>query len=115
LSLIPIEIKSGKTIASDALAGLNQWLSLAGDAASGGILIRGGEDAYRRNDIAVQPWWAFQPQQYSSCVFVRVSRRCLGRALPSDAGVACHPGGGDGADIRRDASDVMNGILANLP
>jgi len=57
--LIPIEVKSGKTIASDALAGLNRWLSLAGDTASGGILIHGGKDAYRRNDITIQPWWAF--------------------------------------------------------
>lgn len=55
--LIPIEIKSGKTVASDAFAGLEKWLDLAGDTASEGILIHGGEQAYRRGQVTVQPWW----------------------------------------------------------
>jgi predicted AAA+ superfamily ATPase len=54
--LIPVEIKSGKTISGDALGGLEKWRALAGDACLEPILIHGGADSYRRNGVHLVGW-----------------------------------------------------------
>lgn len=54
--LMPIEIKSGKTIARDAFSGLDKWQALAGDAAINPTLIYGGSDDYRQNRVQVWGW-----------------------------------------------------------
>jgi len=56
VGLMPIEIKSGKTIARDAFNGLDKWQALAGDAAVNPTLIYGGSDEYRRNGVQVCGW-----------------------------------------------------------
>jgi predicted AAA+ superfamily ATPase len=55
-SLMPIEIKSGKTVASDSFAGLEKWRNLAGNAAIEPALIYGGSDEYSHNGIKVIGW-----------------------------------------------------------
>ncbi|MHB8989140.1 MAG: ATP-binding protein [Desulfobulbia bacterium] len=55
--LMPIEIKSGKTVNRDFFSGLERWLSLAGDIALSPILIHGGTDApYHHKGIQVRGW-----------------------------------------------------------
>jgi len=53
---VPIEIKTGMTVASDALAGLNFFAALSGT--DEGILIYGGEEGDRRRSHHVRPWFA---------------------------------------------------------
>ena len=52
---IPVEIKSGATIASDFFRGLRYWEKLAGNAHPG-ILVYGGDDSFRRDGVAVRSW-----------------------------------------------------------
>lgn len=52
---IPVEIKSGATIASDFFRGLRHWEKLAGNPGRG-ILVYGGTDSYRRDGVAVRSW-----------------------------------------------------------
>jgi len=55
--LMPIEIKSGKTVNRDFFSGLERWLSLAGDSAFSPLLIHGGTDAlYHHKGIQVRGW-----------------------------------------------------------
>ncbi len=54
--LMPIEIKSGRTVTRESFAGLEKWRSLAGDAAAAPALIYGGEENYRRKDVQVVGW-----------------------------------------------------------
>jgi hypothetical protein len=53
---IPVEVKAGRTVASDFLAGLDRYTTLSGDPE--GILVYGGDDAYRRRTHHVRPWFA---------------------------------------------------------
>lgn len=55
-SLMPIEIKSGKTVARDSFAGLDKWRALAGDTAREPTLIYGGNEEYRQNGLRVVGW-----------------------------------------------------------
>jgi len=55
--LIPIEIKSGETIASDYFDQLNYWRSLSGDENSPAALVYGGQRSYRRSGCIVHPWF----------------------------------------------------------
>ena len=57
-ALYPIEIKSGQTISSDAFTALTWWSRTAGQDLANASLIYGGDRAYRRNKVAVQPWFA---------------------------------------------------------
>lgn len=52
--LLPIEVKSGMTVPSDAFAGLDWFCDLAGEP--GGVLITGGDEAYLRGRHVVQTW-----------------------------------------------------------
>lgn len=54
--LMPVEIKSGRTLTRDSFAGLEKWCSLAGDAAERPSLIYGGDDAYQQKGIRVMGW-----------------------------------------------------------
>lgn len=52
---VPVEIKSGATIASDFFKGLNHWGRMAGGAMRG-VLVYGGDRSFRRNDVSVRSW-----------------------------------------------------------
>jgi predicted AAA+ superfamily ATPase len=54
--LLPIEIKSGSTIASDWFKPLVKWSGLAGSVAQTPWLVYGGEQCQTRQDIEVLPW-----------------------------------------------------------
>jgi len=51
---VPVEVKSGETVAADFLAGLDYFMGLAGVA--GGILVYGGDKTYLRRDHQVRSW-----------------------------------------------------------
>jgi hypothetical protein len=54
--LVPVEIKSGKTITHEAFTGLLKWCSLAGKLAAEPVLIYGGSDSYRQSGVKVVGW-----------------------------------------------------------
>lgn len=54
--LIPIEIKSSKTIVADYFKGLHYWTSLAGLAADKGYIIYGGTQTQQRQQGSVLGW-----------------------------------------------------------
>lgn len=56
-ALVPVEIKSGGTVAPDMLAGLQRWMDLTGTGQSP-TLIYGGSEACIRQGISVRPWFA---------------------------------------------------------
>jgi len=53
---MPIEIKSGKTIARETFTGLEKWSALAGKAVIEPTLIYGGSESYRHKGIRVLGW-----------------------------------------------------------
>lgn len=55
--LVPIEVKSGRTVAPDAAAGLRWWLGQAGNENTTGVLVHGGDAAFGMREVAVRPWW----------------------------------------------------------
>lgn len=55
-TLLPLEIKSGQTVASDFFDGLRRWVGIAGDAAGQPWLLYGGEGRYQRSGTEVVPW-----------------------------------------------------------
>jgi hypothetical protein len=55
-TLVPVEIKSGKTVSPDAFTGLARWRALAGEVAGEPILIHGGSDSHRRSGVKVVGW-----------------------------------------------------------
>lgn len=57
--LVPVEIKSGATVARDAFAGLDYWIGLSGTTDARGVLVFGGDNApYRYRGHLVRPWYA---------------------------------------------------------
>jgi predicted AAA+ superfamily ATPase len=57
--LVPVEVKSGRTVAGDFFAGLEYWLGLPGNAEKQGVLVHGGDDQpHRRRGHTVRPWFA---------------------------------------------------------
>ncbi len=54
--LLPIEIKSGRSVTREAFAGLEKWRALAGDAAMGSVLVYGGDESYRHKEVTVTGW-----------------------------------------------------------
>ncbi|MDY0002461.1 MAG: ATP-binding protein [Polyangia bacterium] len=56
--LLPIEVKSGATIASDWFEGLERWQSLAKDRSLRPHLVYGGNDRQTRRAAEVLPWSA---------------------------------------------------------
>ncbi len=59
--LLPIEEKSGKTVASDWLDGLKSWRAFARKHAKHGVLIYGGDESYFREGIAITTWRKARP------------------------------------------------------
>lgn len=55
--VIPVEMKSSRTIASDFFKGLRYWLSLKGNTQTSGVLIYGGIELNKRDNIIVKPWY----------------------------------------------------------
>lgn len=56
--LLPVEIKSGRTVVADSFKGLKFWLSLRGNPQEKGALVYGGDKGFIRNGINVRPWFA---------------------------------------------------------
>ena len=54
--LLPIEIKSGETVAEDFFKGLEHWRRLTGKAEAPGALVYGGERSYHQRGFAVYAW-----------------------------------------------------------
>ena len=54
--LLPVEVKSGITVASDAVKGLRWWLDLPANPNRRGVLVHGGVDSYETKGITVLPW-----------------------------------------------------------
>lgn len=52
---IPIEIKSGETVAKDFFDALDQYTELSGDP--NGVLVHGGQETYMRRNHHVRAWW----------------------------------------------------------
>lgn len=52
---VPVEVKAGTTVAGDFLAGLDRYVEMSGG--QGGILVYGGEEAYRHRSHLVRPWF----------------------------------------------------------
>ena len=54
--LIPVEIKSGATVARDFFVGLEKWMALSGNLGTDPLLIYGGENSYQHKRIRVFGW-----------------------------------------------------------
>jgi predicted AAA+ superfamily ATPase len=55
-NLMPVEIKSGETVASDFLAGLRFWRGLVRNPAAPAALIYAGDRSFRREGVTVYRW-----------------------------------------------------------
>ena len=55
-TLMPIEIKSGQTVATDFFDGLRTYLALAGKKSKSSALVYGGTRAQTRDKVTVYPW-----------------------------------------------------------
>lgn len=55
-ALRPVEVKSGETVAADALRNLRWWTGLPDNPNRGGLLVHGGDRAFRQGDFDVLPW-----------------------------------------------------------
>jgi predicted AAA+ superfamily ATPase len=53
---VPVEVKSGQTLAGDAFKGLHFWRQLVGDPDAPAALVYGGERLYCRHGIMVYSW-----------------------------------------------------------
>lgn len=54
--LMPVEIKSGRTVTPDSFAGLQKWSALAGEVAVTPTLVHGGEESFQHKDVRVVGW-----------------------------------------------------------
>jgi hypothetical protein len=57
-SLIPVEIKSAQTVASDFFDILAYWRKVSGGPDTPAVLIYGGDQSFRRSGVLVYPWFA---------------------------------------------------------
>ena len=57
-SLIPLEVKSAQTVASDFFDNLNYWRAVSGDETAPAALVYGGETAFKRSGVFVYPWYS---------------------------------------------------------
>ncbi|MCD4749696.1 MAG: ATP-binding protein, partial [Thermoanaerobaculales bacterium] len=55
--LLPIEVKSGRTVRGDSLNTLRWWVDLEGNPNTSGVLVHGGNDAYGFQGMTVRPWF----------------------------------------------------------
>jgi hypothetical protein len=54
--VMPVEIKSGQTIAPDFLNGLKKWRELSGSPERPAMLVYGGSAAHTAHNVAIVPW-----------------------------------------------------------
>lgn len=54
--LIPVEIKSGQTVAADFLRPVRRWQELAGHQSGNPVLVYGGSQRQQRSDCQIVPW-----------------------------------------------------------
>lgn len=54
--LIPVEVKSGETVPSDAIRNLAWWTGLPGNPNQHGFLVHGGTRSFLHKNFAVLPW-----------------------------------------------------------
>ncbi len=55
-ALVPIEVKSGVTIPSDARRAIRWWTDLAGDSAGTGMVVYGGDESFTRAGVRHVGW-----------------------------------------------------------
>jgi len=55
--LIPVEVKSGRTVPPDAVSGLAWWTSIPSNPNRGGVLVHGGTDEFDLDGFRVLPWF----------------------------------------------------------
>jgi len=55
--LIPIEIKSSETVGRSLFDGLKYYISLGSPVSETGVLIRGGNGLYQREQFLIRPWF----------------------------------------------------------
>ena len=54
---IPVEVKSGVTVVSEAFDSLAWWTAIACNPNTGGVLIHGGRESQARRGFRLRPWW----------------------------------------------------------
>lgn len=57
-NLIPVEVKSGRTVASDFFDAPAYWAGLPGNPQSPAVLAYSGDQCFRRSGAVVYPWFA---------------------------------------------------------
>ena len=55
--LIPVEVKSGRTVPPDAVAGLKWWTGIPSNPNRGGVLVHGGSESFDLSGFRVLPWF----------------------------------------------------------
>ena len=55
--VVPIEVKSGGTVASDAVDTLAWWTAIPGNPARGGVLVHGGTESFEFRGFRILPWY----------------------------------------------------------
>ena len=55
--LVPVEVKSGRTVAADAVDTLAWWTSIPSNPNRGGVLVHGGEESFDFKGFRVLPWF----------------------------------------------------------
>jgi len=53
---VPVEVKSGQTVAGDFFAGLRFWRKLLDDPSAPAALVYGGDRSFRRENVTVYRW-----------------------------------------------------------
>ena len=59
LELIPLEIKSGRTVAKDFFKGLDYWKRISGKGDASAALLYAGDQSFQRKGVSVYAWWNF--------------------------------------------------------
>lgn len=55
--VIPVEVKSAQTVASDFFDNLGYWRNLTGEKDARSALIYGGDQAFKRSGVSTYPWY----------------------------------------------------------
>ena len=55
--IIPVEVKSGQTVAGDAVDTLAWWTSIPSNPNQGGVLVHGGDESFNFKGFRVLPWF----------------------------------------------------------
>ena len=55
--MVPVEVKSGRTVPADAVDTLAWWTALPGNPNCGGVLVHGGTDRFEFRGFQVLPWY----------------------------------------------------------